>query len=409
MKTLYGDATPFPHGHDFLATLQRVIGASVTLLHAAEARDHQELRKSKLEADAARDRRAVQELSKKAEQTLRGGASQALSTRAIEMRARAVEALMQRVEREIATIDRELAAASTEVEAATQRRQLELQPTLAQLLLEHELPNTIWGCTWHAREGSELIPGARAVAIHPGGLEASFRLAVDEGSPWARVGRVRDFVGEIQVMMPTRRGTLRDRSGMKRRKLGALYVAAVDAGPKRTAVLLKTKLEEGATGYLVTRIDGGALDIKPVCNPRELGLSVAREQQPALASLLDHLARDVRQLVEQREEVTAIRFADEALSDISAPEDLAMMLLDTIGDLTREIVRRSPREDELCLKRDLGGRRREELFLPVAELRARIDELPPSARAPFNALGLGTVRALDEDTKRVVLDFAQTA
>lgn len=413
MKYLYGDATNFPRQENFLATLQAIIRAAVALVRAAHARSEEGLQASKLQADAARDQRALRQIAERARQALLQEQSQELSSRVLAARGHALEALQGRVEEDLRRIDHQLDKALAEGEALARRRQRALRPVMERLLLEREIPDMVWGCTWEAGMQRQMAPGARAVALHPGGLEASFRIEIEPESPWTSTRRVRDIVGEVAISMPARVGLRRRREGMVRRRLGALFIAAVDAGPKRTAVLLKRKLTEEAPGYLLTRVEGGHLEVEAVNNAHELGLSVAAEHQPELFALIDHLSHGAHDLVAQREEVTAIRFGNQGLADLAAPEELAMMLLDAVGPLTREIARRSPNRHEICLKRDLGGRRREELYLPVAELRALVDELPPSAHAPFRALGIfGENQDEGEVTgqsSRVIIDLARSA
>ncbi|MBW2735802.1 MAG: hypothetical protein JRH20_25730 [Deltaproteobacteria bacterium] len=422
MKYLYGDATTFPREDNFLITLQAVIRATVALIRAARARSEQLQQASTLEAEAAQDQRALEQISKDAQQALEDHAH-GVSSRVLAARSRALEALQQSLRQELARIEHELRAALNNNEVLTRRRQQALLPAMEQLLLDRDLPDTIWGCTWEAGLQRQMAPGAHAIALHPGGLEASFRVEIDPQGPWSAARRVRDVVGEVTIAMPARTGILRRRDGLIRHKLGALFIAAVDTGPKRKTLLLKSKLLEDAPGYLLSQMENGNLDINGVNNPRALGLSVAPEQQPELFTLLHQLAHDVGDLVNQRQEVTGIRFDNQNLADLSAPDELAMMLLDAVSPLTREIVRRSPSRGEICLKKDLGGRRREELYLPVDELRTLIDELPTSAHGPFRALGIfdegeptqKTEPNIFNDTtkpresERVIVDLAESA
>jgi hypothetical protein len=63
-------------------------------------------------------------------------------------------------------------------------------------------------------------------------------------------------------------------------------------------------------------------------------------------------------------------------------------LLAELAPVVLEISRRSGAPGELVLRRDVGGGRREEIYVTKAELWERLLVLPPERRAAFAALGL---------------------
>jgi hypothetical protein len=74
-----------------------------------------------------------------------------------------------------------------------------------------------------------------------------------------------------------------------------------------------------------------------------------------------------------------------------------MELLSQLTPLARTIRERSRVHGELVLKRDVAGGRREELFVPRAQLSQHFAKLPPEYRRPFEDMGVS-----GEDTQPAI-------
>ena len=70
------------------------------------------------------------------------------------------------------------------------------------------------------------------------------------------------------------------------------------------------------------------------------------------------------------------------------PRDVCARLVAAYAPIVSEISRRSCAPNELMLRRDVGGGRREAVFITRAELRARLTRLPPSLRVLFDPFQL---------------------
>jgi hypothetical protein len=74
-----------------------------------------------------------------------------------------------------------------------------------------------------------------------------------------------------------------------------------------------------------------------------------------------------------------------------------MEVLQQLTPLSRTIRERSRVSGELVLKRDIGGGRREELFVPRAQLAQQFAKLPMEYRKPFEDMGVSS-----EDTQPAI-------
>jgi len=89
--------------------------------------------------------------------------------------------------------------------------------------------------------------------------------------------------------------------------------------------------------------------------------------------------------------------ANQTLSALPEPRVVPMEVLQQLTPLARTIRERSRVSGELVLKRDVGGGRREELFVPRAQLAQQFAKLPMEYRKPFEDMGVSS-----EDTQPAI-------
>jgi hypothetical protein len=82
------------------------------------------------------------------------------------------------------------------------------------------------------------------------------------------------------------------------------------------------------------------------------------------------------------------------LNDSVWPAAVAERLIGQLAPVVSEIAARSGAPGELVLRRDVGGGRREEVYVTKAELCEKVMVLPPSRRAAFERLGLHDLRGV---------------
>jgi len=95
--------------------------------------------------------------------------------------------------------------------------------------------------------------------------------------------------------------------------------------------------------------------------------------------------------------LTDISLGGQPLERLPEPRVVPMEVLQQLTPLSRTIRERSRVSGELVLKRDIEGGRREELFVPRAQLAARFAKLPMEYRRPFEDMGVSS-----EDTQPAI-------
>jgi hypothetical protein len=96
-------------------------------------------------------------------------------------------------------------------------------------------------------------------------------------------------------------------------------------------------------------------------------------------------------------------FEGRPVGEIHKPSLLAERIIASAAPIVRELRLRSAAPGELDLKRDLGGGRREEMYIPTEELTKKFANLSPARKKLFEAFGLGEElmmeALLQEDTE----------
>ncbi|HEU4612183.1 MAG TPA: hypothetical protein VFS15_08900, partial [Kofleriaceae bacterium] len=97
-----------------------------------------------------------------------------------------------------------------------------------------------------------------------------------------------------------------------------------------------------------------------------------------------------------------IHLGTQAMAQLPEPRIVPMELLQQLTPLARTIRERSRMSGELVLKRDIEGGRREELYVPRAQLASKFAKLPMEYRKPFEDMGVSS-----EDTQPAIALPAQ--
>ncbi|HUJ57352.1 MAG TPA: hypothetical protein VLX92_02630 [Kofleriaceae bacterium] len=375
----YGDGTPFPLDENFIETLTSAVETCTSaFMPLTELDDRRErARASRVEAD--------RELGKLAEfeKTLSGALApymvpdkkvaqvQSIAQKTLQAAKAAISQARAQVEGRVQALEAQ-ASARTAADAVLHA----LRP-----FFDHfQLPNAKWIMSWDVR-GAE----ARADSVATSGrLTASFTLAVD---PWRQPIRVDQLADAVVVHM------------MKKGLLGKAKPAPVDLGKyvmvayERTrdehVVTLKEKADKASQGLRFTIGETGATwqsisaagDAETEANPLD------SEDVDGIRRLCDGAAAALKD-IQVRRTLTDLSLGGQTLAELPEPRIVPMEVLAQLTPLARTIRERSRVHGELVLKRDIGGGRREELFVPRAQLSQHFAKLPGEYRRPFEEMGV---------------------
>jgi hypothetical protein len=391
MPYLYGDSSPFPLEENFLETLRDVCDAVGALLKADG-----DLCAARQRAEDAR-RGALTEQAKL--EGIAGGLVRVLESPMNDAgsppTARAAGRVLQAARGVLESARGECNARRDEALRGVERELIEARAAVMKqiesLIARRQLPHTVWRLAWRAGAGDARAT-AQVEGTAPGGLVTTLELDVPAAHLWAHGVKVRQLDKGLIVHLPHEGGLLR-KAGWRAVSLDGWYVTELVVSPERVALVVRTAAGGPAEGLELTVRDRGGL--APAARrmlkgggatgePIKLDAADAR----AVERLWRRVAETMRDLEKRRTRLLAATFAGKPLAALDRPAKLAQALVDAIAPITREIRKKSPAAAELCLKRDLGGGRREELFVPVADLERRLEAMHAAGRAVMAALGL---------------------
>jgi hypothetical protein len=367
---LYGDCSPAPITVNYLAALRGALAMAVELL-LAEDRLHAAARRRRALGGRVAVLEERLEALRLAVRAAVGGVASAPEddpvTRCANQIESTVDATVERGHAEVRALDETAAAELGARERAAHAACIE---AVGAFLRDRELPD--------ADVELELeLAGAGYAAI--ASATTPYYVATE---------RALDLAGTPFAAAEVRAGALRTLD----RKLDKLIVAGLRADAAAIELALRAARDRGADGVDVRvaraggevriarvrrGVAGGAADVEPG------GLAALAAMAVELAAML--AARPAR--------LQAITIDGVPLDDHERPSLLVDRVFATMAPVVHTIVERSVTPGELRLLRDLGGDRREEIFLPHAVLVEAVAQVPIARRRHFDILALPGVAA----------------
>ena len=384
MTLLYGDSSPFPLGESFLDTLEQITIAAVKILRVYHRSQNALVETRQAEAEADRDVEWLDALERDLMECLGHDSNTKPSSTAEQETRRIVNCVKTAVDQGRERITARRTAQSADLDAILAKHHVAVEDVVERFLLDHELPESAWNVSWRYVEPRVA---ADVVGVAPCGIRAAFRVELPPDHRWSRPVRVNDVIDEpLEVETPTR-SKLKRRGRLKYRKraLSRLLITAVERAPDRCRVRLQRRPGRRGGGVEITASADGVV-IEDLNDPK-LTAHPTGDQEAALVRLVEAVESDVLDLTRLRAEVIKITARDTPLEDVKDVAGLARLLIRSIAPYVRELVLRSPVRNELSLKRDLGGRRREEIFVSTRELVDKIASLPPRLQTAFEPFG----------------------
>ena len=375
----YGDGTPFPLDENFIDTLTAAVEACTNaFMPITELDDRRErARTGRIEAD--RELAKLVELEQVLQNALapyltpdkKTAQAQSVAQKTLGGAKTAIQQSRAQIEGRVQALEAQ-ASASTASDAVLH--------ALRPFFDGQSLPNSKWIMAWDVR-GAE--PHADAVATC-GRLTASFTLATEQFRQPIRVDQLADAV--IVHMM--KKGLL-GKAKPAPVELGKYVLVAFERTDEKIVLTLKEKPDKASQGLRFAVGDHGATwqSLSPSGEAETETNPLDAEDVDSIRRLGEGANGALRDLVDRRTLVD-VSLAGQALAQLPEPRAVPMEVLHQLTPFARTIRERSRVHGELALKRDLGGGRREELYVPRAQLSQHFAKLPAEYRRPFEDMGV---------------------
>jgi hypothetical protein len=385
----YGDGTPFPLEENFIDTLTSAVEACTNAFMPLTELDGRRERARAGRVEADRELGRLAELEKTLNGALapynvpdrKGAHTQTVAQKVLTTAKDAIRLARTQVEGRVQALEAE-AAAGTAADAVLH--------ALRPFFDHHQLPNAKWIFSWDVR-GADV----RADAVMTAGrLTSSFTLQVETLKGPIRVS---DLAEGVVVHM------------MKKGLLGKAKPAPVDLGRyvmvafERTSanehiVTLKEKPDKASQGlrFMVAENTASWQSIAPSGDAETEPNPLDFEDVDGVRRLGEGAHKTLKELLNHRRLVD-LSLGGQGLGRLPEPRVAPMEVLQQLTPLSRTIRERSRVSGELVLKRDVAGGRREELFVPRAQLAQQFAKLPMEYRKPFEDMGVSS-----EDTQPAI-------
>lgn len=390
MAHVYGDSTAFPYDLDYIELSRHAVDCAVQLLSAQHAIAASLERASALSQARGSELSRISAMS----QAVEGSLSPFLSAGSPEterIARRMLECVSSTAGTECALIERQAADDGAHMKNIVGRSGESAHRALEGFLLRHDLPGTELGLTW-AAAGEQSYTGQVSVKT-PFGISAAFSLAIPPEHVWARPRRLSELAPGLEVHFPQQSGWLSKRVEMAPVKLDRMFLSAV----KLDTASAEFRLRKGATsgaGYrvLVNLNEEHQVVLQPLGEDgspdADAPLTLDGEDSAQMFRLCSRVVESMQGLSSLRRSMVSAELDGQALDEMTWPEGVAQRLIEQLAPVVTEIARRSGAPGELVLRRDVGGGRREEMYVTKAELYEKVLVLPPARRVAFEQLGL---------------------
>ena len=373
-RILFGDSTPFPYGLDFLTALRAVVDCCVALLSTQHAIDQALKRSAQVEEGLKGERWKLDSLLDAVQKAASpfANASATLTASAAEVMA-ATRAV---VERERVAVERRWSGELQQAQRIVDDASGSAYQALEAFLLKHCPPQT--GVSWRLVADTEGYD-AQVRLVTGFGVEARFGVALPEGHVWSKLRRVADLAPGLSLTSP------------KTIRLDKLYVSEAVVEPERVSLWLRRSPRTGAGVRIVVVTETEDVEVQlldELGQPQGDVYELDGDERATPFRLASALVDATFDLALRRQLMTGAALDGTTLRGRFEPREVCARLIAAYAPIVSEISRRSCAPEELMLRRDLGGGRREALFITRNELRARMQRLPPSLRALFDLFEL---------------------
>ncbi|MBP9208517.1 MAG: hypothetical protein KBG28_31400 [Kofleriaceae bacterium] len=377
----YGDGSPFPLEENFIDTLVSAVDATAAAYTPIADLDDKRER--------ARDakRNAERELARLAEFEESVSASIASFGPSAGRGATPIQLVAQKV---LGGVHSTVAAQRTQINSQVARLEAEasadglgarVRQALAAFFEKHQLPSTTWAVAWDARAAA---PTAQAVAT-AGRFVATFDVALT--GIWTAPVKFEALMPGITLQLPRRKMF----GGAKTQPvaLDRCALIAFERTGTVTTLILRENPAKPSPGWRLVE-DKGAV----ACTALDGGADAGSEEAPLTGDdvgqvkrLGDAVAEAVMELRGART-LRELRAGNHTVDTLPSPRLAVDAVLTALSPLVRTIRERSKMSGELVLKRDIGDGRREELFVPRAEVAQKFTPLPLEYRRLYEEMGL---------------------
>jgi hypothetical protein len=392
VRYLYGDSDSFPNGFDVLASVRGFVEAASRSLALMGEADELEREVGKLTQQHIQELEALEAYFEGVVQVVAERAARAPNPDVVAPVARdLVEHVKSMASDGRERRARELDANQGEIAARVRASRQALREVISHYMLSDPLPVLSRELTLNLLAS----PATGVVSLeHPNAISTRFELDLAADPLWSRARKLGEIAQGTRLQVGTRTGLLGSAPKPDIATLDDYTIGTLEIGPA-AMVLRVRKRPDAAKEELIIQYGNraGAMAGEVLRGPKGEPFPSPPDDLATLERLAGALRAAAEPLLERKRALLDARIAGD---DLFASNQTVRAFLDAVSDrltpVTAEVWARSPNARELSLKLEHEGGRREEIYLPITDLRAMIEPLPREAQAyfeKFDFLGAG--------------------
>ncbi len=388
MRYLYGDSAPFPLQYNFLATLEVFVAqAARAAAMDAEVRAVQE---ATAEAGVARGKSltSLEMFHNAIVHAVRGSSANLTDLQVLDYARQVIEDASRIVDEAkrnaMAVTEREQAAARMEID----RKKAEVRKAVEVFLTGARLP------ILESRIAMRLVDGLNelsAVFTHPEGIVTSFTLATAPLPQWGGARKVSEFATGLDLMVGRKKSIFKRTTQPETVRLDEYLVSGFDLSDDTAEIRVRRKVTDPYDSYVfqLERTDDELLAVvdHPGEPDGEAPVVLDQADRAHLERLWQLLRAGVADALGHKQRLVSVELDGKDLFQ-EGPVPLIERIVRMIAPTVVEIAKRSPNPQELSLKVENDGGRREEIYVKKEDLWSKLEPLAEKERHLFAPLAL---------------------
>jgi hypothetical protein len=222
-------------------------------------------------------------------------------------------------------------------------------------------------------------------------IVVAYALAGEATSEWRYPRRVGEFAQGVNLMVGSRKSWFKKSAQPDIVALDDHYVSGFDFTDDSAQIRLRRRPDQpDSYVFILRRIDANLVaEVHHPDVPDSLPAPVDSGDKAHVERLWQLLRSAAMNALEHKTRVVSVHLDGEDVFGEGKVPELIVRIVKLLAPIVAEIARRSPNTQELSLKVEHEGGRREEIYLKKADLVAKLAPLGPQERAVFAPLALG--------------------
>jgi hypothetical protein len=389
MRYLYGDSVPFPLQYNFLTTLETFVSSAA---RAVELQFEMQRLEASTAGAAASRAKSLQELDNFHQSVMRAVHECATRTThpvaadyARQIQEHGARLLEQARSTHTQSSERDQAQVRSEID----RRRSEIRAALETFLTVGRLPTTESRVSMRLEGHHNELS---AVFTNPLGIVTSFKLSTANAPAWHAPRKVSEFAQGVDLQIGIKKSWIKRSVQPEMVHIDDFYISGFELSDDAAQIRLRKKPDTRDAFVFILRRHDAELHAEVQRADEEMtdGLpaTVDAQDRAQLERLWQLLRAGCADVLVHKERLIGAELdgLDVFGNDRAIP--FIERIIKILAPIVVEISRRSPNPNELSLKHENDGGRREELYLRKADLANKLDPLSAASRAVFAPLAI---------------------